>query len=167
MFGTPWSDGVGGVSQRPIRQGETFVAKWTATQYGSYWYHAHLLSQIEDGLYGPILIRPAKSNPKPFNLITNDTKTIVAMEQAERDTKPLVLADWRHTTSTETWDITVKAGFELPCFDSILVNGKGHVQCRSPAEISALITTTQTEFLQAFGGNMTDKRYKNLAMNIR
>ena len=36
--GTPWSDGVPGLSQKPIAPGGSFLYKWTATQYGTYWY---------------------------------------------------------------------------------------------------------------------------------
>jgi FtsP/CotA-like multicopper oxidase with cupredoxin domain len=35
---TPWSDGVPGLSQAPILPGATFVYKWTADEYGQYWY---------------------------------------------------------------------------------------------------------------------------------
>ena len=41
QLGTPWSDGVPGVSQRPIASGGSFTYKWTATQFGSYWYIHH------------------------------------------------------------------------------------------------------------------------------
>jgi hypothetical protein len=50
------ADGVPGVSQRPIPPGGTYVYKWRATQYGTYWYHGHLAGQLEDGLFGPIHI---------------------------------------------------------------------------------------------------------------
>jgi len=40
QIGTPWSDGVPGISQRPIQPGQSFLYRWTATDYGSYWYHA-------------------------------------------------------------------------------------------------------------------------------
>ena len=36
--GSPQYDGVPGLSQQPIASGESFVYKWTATQYGTYWY---------------------------------------------------------------------------------------------------------------------------------
>lgn len=35
---TPWSDGVAGLSQRPIEPGADWLYKWTATQYGVYWF---------------------------------------------------------------------------------------------------------------------------------
>ncbi|MAD81501.1 MAG: hypothetical protein CL912_00925 [Deltaproteobacteria bacterium] len=51
------TDGVPGLTQTGIPPGETFVYKWTATQYGTYWYHGHYRGQLEDGLYGPIEIK--------------------------------------------------------------------------------------------------------------
>ncbi|KAL8300899.1 hypothetical protein RB597_009376 [Gaeumannomyces tritici] len=56
QIGTPWSDGVPGLTQRYIQPGKSFTYKWKADQYESYWYHAHSRGQIDDGLYGPILI---------------------------------------------------------------------------------------------------------------
>ena len=50
-------DGVPGVSQKAIQPGDTFTYKWTATQYGTYWYHGHVKGQLEDGLFGPIQIK--------------------------------------------------------------------------------------------------------------
>lgn len=35
--GTPWSDGVPGVSQRQIFPGKQFVSKFTVQQHGAYW----------------------------------------------------------------------------------------------------------------------------------
>lgn len=54
---TPWSDGVPGLSQKPIQPGHSWTYRWTATQYGTYWYHAHGMAEIMDGLYGPIWIK--------------------------------------------------------------------------------------------------------------
>lgn len=54
---TPWSDGVPGLNQKPIQPGHSWTYRWTATQYGTYWYHAHGMSEIMDGLYGPISIK--------------------------------------------------------------------------------------------------------------
>jgi FtsP/CotA-like multicopper oxidase with cupredoxin domain len=157
MYKTPWSDGVGGLSQRPIQPGEKFVHQWTATNYGSYWYHAHERSQLEDGLYGPIIIHPKKEIPKPFAAITNSTAALYAMLKAEKKVMPLVLSDFRHATSQATWDVTVKAGFEFPCYDSVLINGKGSVRCRSKEEIEPLLSAEQQMLLGAFNASLTDK----------
>lgn len=55
--GTPWSDGVLGLTQKPIQPGHSWTYRWKATQYGTYWYHAHAQAELMDGLYGPIWIR--------------------------------------------------------------------------------------------------------------
>ena len=160
MLNTPWSDGVPGLTQRQILPGRSFTYRWTATQYGSYWYHAHERGQINDGLYGPIIIHPRKSEEKPFDLISNDPGMVRALEEAETKVRTLVLSDFRHITSTEDWDISLASGIETPCYDSILFNGKGRVHCWSQYKINSLLRPDQKEFLEL--GNetaLTDKAY--------
>lgn len=160
MFGTPWSDGVPGLSQLSIPPGGHFVHEFAATQYGSFWYHSHFHGQIEDGLYGPIIIHPRSQDPKPFHLISSDPDAIAGMIEAERNVKPLAIADFNHFTSQEKWNIALASGVEDSCYDSILFNGKGHVQCLPSAEVSANLSDDQKAFLKM--GNvtaMTDKSY--------
>lgn len=54
---TPWSDGVPGLTQKPIEPGRSWTYRWKATQYGTYFYHAHARSEMADGLYGAIWIK--------------------------------------------------------------------------------------------------------------
>ncbi|KAH6980676.1 multicopper oxidase [Ilyonectria sp. MPI-CAGE-AT-0026] len=157
MLHTPWSDGVPGVTQISIIPGSNFSHKWTATQHGSYWYHAHVGGQIDDGLYGPIIIHPRRGREKPFGLISQDPAAVAAMEYAERRTQPVVLSDHRHVPSVEVWDIATKANMELTCYDSILVNGRGSSRCRSPQEIEELVTPEQRAIMNSGNITMTDK----------
>lgn len=157
MHLTPWSDGVPGVTQRQIQPGRSFAYKWTATQYGSYWYHAHQLGQLDDGLYGAIVIHP-KNQAKPFSLITSDEKSLKAIEKAAAKPYPLLISDFRHTTSYDIYRITREADIELTCYDSILFNGKGSVECWSPEKIRSLLTEQQQGILRAGGAdNFTPK----------
>lgn len=56
-------DGVPGVSECPIAPGTTRVYTWTATTYGTGWYHSHLASQYGGGIRGPIIVHgPASAN---------------------------------------------------------------------------------------------------------
>lgn len=153
MHNTPWSDGVPGLTQKQIRPGKSFLYQWTATQFGTYWYHAHERGQVDDGLYGPILIHPKRGIAKPFSLISSDPATVAAIEKAEANVKPLVLSDFHHVTSTEGWDIEVASGIETPCYDSILFNGKGKVDCWSAEKIESYLSPAQKLFLQL--GNET------------
>lgn len=158
MLGTPWSDGVPGLSQRSIPSGGHFVHEFSASEYGSFWYHSHFHGQIEDGLYGPLIIHPSSKNQKPFHLISSDPAAIAAMIKAERNVKPIAIADLNHFTSEEKWSIALASGVEDSCYDSILFNGKGSVQCLPAAEVAANLSDDQKAYL-ALGNatSMTDK----------
>ncbi|KAL7952467.1 Cupredoxin [Trichoderma compactum] len=147
MFGTPWSDGVPGLSQLSIPPGGHFVHEFAATPMA-----------IKDGLYSPIIVHPRPQDPKLFHLISSDPKAIAAMVDAERNVKPIAIADFNHFTSQEKWNIALASGVGDSCYDYILFNGKGHVQCLPSAEVSANLSDDQKAFLAM--GNvtvMTDK----------
>ncbi|KAK3358827.1 Cupredoxin [Lasiosphaeria hispida] len=155
---TPWSDGVPGISQRQVLPGESFLYTWTATQYGAYWYHAHQAGQLDDGLYGAITIHPKKSQATPFSLISQDDETLKAIRRAVKDVRPLILGDWRHIPSPEVHNITEAANMELSCYDSVLFNGKGSVECWPPERIAAVLSDQQKDYLeQANLTSMTPK----------
>ncbi|KAB8252282.1 conidial pigment biosynthesis oxidase Arb2/brown2 [Aspergillus flavus] len=155
QLNTPWSDGVPGLTQKPILPGGTFTYRWTATEYGTYWYHAHARSLMADGLYGAIWINPAPEIPQPFHLISDDEKDIEAMQKAESDPKLVILSDWSHYTSEEYQKIMEESGVDLFCVDSILINGRGRVHCPGADFINSL----QTDYLKASIDNLplTDK----------
>lgn len=51
-------DGVPGISQPPVRKGETFTYDFTTPDASLYWYHPHVMSaaQVGFGLYGALLV---------------------------------------------------------------------------------------------------------------
>jgi FtsP/CotA-like multicopper oxidase with cupredoxin domain len=53
-------DGVPGLSFDGIDAGATFTYEFRAQQSGTYWYHSHSRFQEQTGLYGPIIIAPAR-----------------------------------------------------------------------------------------------------------
>jgi FtsP/CotA-like multicopper oxidase with cupredoxin domain len=55
-------DGVGGLSQRAIRPGETFKYEWTWRQHGTFMYHSHHdeMTQMALGLMGMIVVHPRR-----------------------------------------------------------------------------------------------------------
>lgn len=158
MFETPWSDGTPGISQAQIGPGCSFTYTWKATQHGSYFYHAHSASQVNDGLYGPIVIHPAPSTPAPYELITTDPASLSAIQMAEKTRMPLLISDWRHIESQYEWESSQQSGVDTPCLDSILVNGKGKVNCLSREQQAALITPNRQMLLSLVPGTqLTDK----------
>ncbi|GLB06357.1 hypothetical protein AtubIFM57258_001660 [Aspergillus tubingensis] len=152
QLGTPWSDGVPGLSQEQIKPGEQFLYKWKASQYGSYIYHSHTRAQIDDGLYGAIYIEPADSVERPFHLISgSDADEQQAMLAAEKNTRPVLISDWRAFSSHDILQIQTESGVEAYCANSVLINGKGSVICPSQEHINAATTPQQKQIL----GNLT------------
>lgn len=69
-------DGVPGLNQDAIRQGESFTYKFSADVPGTYWYHSHQegSTQVDKGLYGAFIVEPkAWEKPdKDFTLILDE-----------------------------------------------------------------------------------------------
>lgn len=51
-------DGAAGLTQEPVGAGESFDYAFVAPDPGTYWYHAHMRSelQVARGLYGPLIV---------------------------------------------------------------------------------------------------------------
>ena len=57
--GTPWQDGVVGVTQCPIAPvpgANSLTVEFTPDRAGTFWYHGHMGGQIVDGLFGPLIV---------------------------------------------------------------------------------------------------------------
>lgn len=63
----PDMDGVPGVSFDGIAPGETFTYRFKLRQNGTYWYHSHSGNQEQAGLYGPLIVDPATSEPFAYD----------------------------------------------------------------------------------------------------
>ncbi|KUJ08107.1 laccase TilA [Mollisia scopiformis] len=164
QYNTPWSDGVPGLSQTHIQPGNTFTYKWTATQYGTYWYHGHTQGQLEDGLFGAIHIQPKSGTPTPFTMISNDSNTLRQLNEQVNNPQIVMLSDWSHFTSQELHDVSIAAGIDPLCGDSILINGKGNVNCPGVPFLMSLVPPTITPLLM--GQNLTDKGCLPLTNNL-
>ena len=55
-------DGVPGITQPAVQPGETFVYEFEARPAGSFIYHSHAGLQLDQGLYGPLVIEPANGS---------------------------------------------------------------------------------------------------------
>jgi L-ascorbate oxidase len=81
-------DGVPGVSFPGIDPGETFAYEFPLTHSGTFWYHSHSGMQEAEGLFGPIVIDPAGSDPiacdREHVLVLSDWSPIHPHEQMRR-----------------------------------------------------------------------------------
>lgn len=59
--GTPWMDGVPGVTQCPINPGSTYRYIFGAIPAGTFWYHSHVVQQRVQGEYGALIVRELPS----------------------------------------------------------------------------------------------------------
>ncbi|KEP45108.1 multicopper oxidase [Rhizoctonia solani 123E] len=138
--GTPWSDGVPGLTQYPIGPGENFVYNFTLYQYGFY---SSQKMQLDDGLKGTIYIRPKPSRANPFSQISNNTAVLKQLKKAEINPLMLNVYDYKHYTSEYWMSEWERTDVEQLCIDNIIVNGKGQVKCPNVTEINSLAAPFQ------------------------
>ncbi|KAJ5799246.1 multicopper oxidase [Penicillium psychrosexuale] len=153
---TPWSDGVPGISQKPILPGGSFLYQWTADDYGTskqYWYHGHYLSDISDGLFGPIHVNPSPQQALPYSLINSSQPEMAAMETAATDPQLVTISDWSHLDSKTVFQAERDSNLDLYCTNSILINGRGKVSCLLISTYMSLAAPSTLQALQ--GQNIT------------
>jgi FtsP/CotA-like multicopper oxidase with cupredoxin domain len=108
-------DGVPGVTQCPIRPGESFTYKFKVTQYGTSWYHSHFSLQYAEGLFGPIIFNgPATSD-------------------YDEDLGALFLQDWSHTPTFIDWSAKEKFGI-TKSLNNLLINGTNTFDCSAVSD---------------------------------
>ncbi|KAI1392521.1 putative multicopper oxidase [Hypoxylon trugodes] len=110
--GTPWMDGVPGVSQCPIAPGKSFTYKFRAELYGSSWYHSHYSAQYAGGLYGPIVIYGPRNVGYDIDL------------------GPVMINDWWHEDYFAVVEQVMSPNFNgQTTSDTNLINGKMNFDC--------------------------------------
>jgi len=155
QLGTPWADGVPGVSQYSIQPGSRYNYQWTAEESGIYFYHSHYKGQMMDGLYGAIIISPAENATRPFSLISNSSSDIEKMEAAEVNVETILTADWNRFTFNEFFEIEKSVNIDFSCTDSFILNGMGSVYCLPVATLT-LDEAAQAEIVLS-GTSLTAK----------
>lgn len=63
-------DGVPGVTQPAIAPGGRFTYEFIVPAAGTYMYHSHVGTQLDRGLYGPLVVQPTAENPAGQREIT-------------------------------------------------------------------------------------------------
>ncbi|KAI2472274.1 putative multicopper oxidase [Annulohypoxylon bovei var. microspora] len=110
--GTPWMDGVPGVSQCPIPPGSSFTYRFRAELYGSSWYHSHYSAQYAGGLQGPIVVHG------PRNV------------DYDVDLGPIMVGDWWHDDYyAVVKQVMTPGGVGQTFSDNNLINGKMNFDC--------------------------------------
>ncbi|THV42367.1 multicopper oxidase family protein [Glycomyces buryatensis] len=50
------ADGVPDLTQAPVEPGETYTYRFTAADSGTHWFHPHMGTQLDRGLYAPLIV---------------------------------------------------------------------------------------------------------------
>ncbi|TVY83467.1 Laccase-1 [Lachnellula suecica] len=115
-------DGAVGITQNPIKAGDSFTYNFHIedTQAGTFWYHSHSGNQRADGLYGGIVIHGP----------LNHAESISEALQYEGESL-LLIGDWYHRPAAEVEAsyVTHDSWGREPVPDSLLVNGMGAFDC--------------------------------------
>ncbi|EXJ83398.1 hypothetical protein A1O1_07020 [Capronia coronata CBS 617.96] len=111
--GTPYEDGVPGVTQCPIAPGQTFTYSFNADLYGTSWYHAHYSAQYAAGVFGAMIVHG------PTNI------------DYDEDLGPVLLTDYYHGNYFDILEEVMGTDLSkvAPFSDNNLINGKGDFDC--------------------------------------
>jgi len=114
---TPWMDGVGLISQCPIKAGSSFRYIFRATPAGTHWYHSHTGAQRTDGLFGALIAKENDTNLMSVrDTLGSDLRSFVD----QPDNHTLTLLDWQQESSLDLFaQIHSTLGFytDRPAFD--------------------------------------------------
>ncbi|GAV86814.1 Cu-oxidase domain-containing protein/Cu-oxidase_2 domain-containing protein/Cu-oxidase_3 domain-containing protein [Cephalotus follicularis] len=117
QIGTPWFDGIAGVTQCPILPGDTFTYRFVVNRPGTYLYHAHYGMQRESGLYGSIHVSVPDGISEPF---------------AYDYDRSIILNDWYHKSTYEQATGLSSIPFQwVGEPQSLLIQGRGKFDCSS------------------------------------
>lgn len=124
--GSPWYDGVPGISQCPIAPGSSFTYRFRADVYGTSWWHSHFSAQYTAGVFGPLIVYGPKHEPYDV------------------DIGPLLLGDYYHR---EYFDVVEDAAaptddfnIYVPWSDNNLINGKNNYNCSMASDNATCVS---------------------------
>lgn len=115
-------DGVPFVTQPPVEPGAGFAYEFRVPEPGSFMYHAHVGHQLDQGLYGPLIVEPRREK------LSYDREYIVMLDDWRDglDTRPDVSADEHagHGSGEEEVDPLEWVSFGGRYYPLMLVNGR-------------------------------------------
>lgn len=122
-------DGVPGVTQKGVQPGDDFVYEFEAGPAGTFMYHSHAAYQLDQGLYGPLIIEPSnekQTHDKEFTLMLEDwvMKDNGAVAPVRRRPSPMGMM--RGRMRRQRGFNNQKAPLLEPVYDAYAVNGRAY-----------------------------------------
>ena len=132
-------DGVPGLTFAGIRPGETFTYRFPVQQNGTYWYHSHTAAQEQLGVYGPIIIDPAESDPVRYDrehiVVLGDWLSGDPMDMIAKLKKQSSYSNFQRRTVGDFVSDSAKDGF-VPTLNDRLTWGKMRMDPTDIADIT-------------------------------
>jgi FtsP/CotA-like multicopper oxidase with cupredoxin domain len=119
-------DGVPGITQPSVKPGETFVYEFKARPSGSFLYHSHAGYQLDQGLYGPLIIeprRPETDYDREYTLVLEDWVMKDGGGTAATQRRPPMGMGMMRGRGQRFQDSTESPLWE-PVYDAYAVNGR-------------------------------------------
>jgi FtsP/CotA-like multicopper oxidase with cupredoxin domain len=119
-------DGVPGITQPAVMPGETFVYEFEAKPAGSFIYHSHAKYQLDQGLYGPLIIEPSRPNEsydREYTLMLEDWVLQDSGGAARTQRRPAMGGMHGMMHRGGSFD-TAEGPLAEPVYDDYAVNGK-------------------------------------------
>lgn len=116
-------DGTPGMSQEPVKVGDSFKYEWSFPDAGIYWYHPHIREDYQQGsgMYGAIIVAPKDSTYWP----AADSEQTLILSDALTDSKTGLLVPFNKNAATHT--LMGRYG------NVLLINGKTNWQTTAKA----------------------------------
>lgn len=169
-------DGVPFITFPSIKPGETFHYEFRLRQHGTFWYHSHTAFQLQKGVYGALVILPARGATRGSTVVLSDwtdqsahdvlrwLKRGLEWPALQRGNSQSVLGAWRAGKLGAFWkrELLRMQPMDLAdvAYDRLLANGEEehHIPAR-PGETLRLrmVDGSASTFfhLQFAGGPMT------------
>ncbi|MGW3347894.1 multicopper oxidase family protein [Nonomuraea rubra] len=141
------ADGVPGVTQRPLAAGSASVYEFTAPDPGTYWFHPHAGTQLDRGLYAPLIVED------PNEPLTYDDEWIV------------VLDDWLDGVTGTPDEVLAELSRGMSGMDHSGMGGMTEMTPSPEPGASTHMLMGATSLL--LGGDAGDVRYPHFLLNGR
>jgi len=139
-------DGVPGVSFPGIAPGQSFTYEFPVRQAGTYWYHSHSGLQEQAGLYGPIVIDPATTDP-----IASDREHVIMLSDHSALAPEAILRKLKQQPGYFNYQRQTLAGL-LAGKDQPLKDRMAWGKMRmDPADIADVTASTYTYLINGHG----------------
>lgn len=149
------ADGVPGVTQQPVRPETEFVYEFTAADPGTYWFHPHSGTQLDRGLYAPLIVED------PREPLGYDAEWIVVLDDwldGVTGTPEEVLAELRGGMAGMAGDSS------MPGMEHGSMPGADRATPTGPSSGGHMLMGATSVLL---GGDAGDVRYPHFLLNGR